>query len=124
MFDYVQRREFEAEHDRRVKAEATVEALQQQLSMLLKLLNEFTERSLPKATPPAPGFGLPPGAPYSSTEILSIPAVGKRGIRERNAAARMADARNEAEAKENDALSRRASLSAEERKILDAQIPK
>jgi hypothetical protein len=129
MFGYVIRHEYEAERDRRIRAEAEADAARQQVAQLLKLVGELAERLPPKT--PVPGFGVIPGvtpglpaAGYSAGEIMKIAAVGKRGIRERNAAAREADIRDEREASERDVGQRRATLSPEEQQLLDKQIPR
>jgi hypothetical protein len=123
-FGFITQREFEEEHQRRLRAEGEADAARLQIAALNSLVQELLDRSMPK--PPPPGFGLPginPAA-ISSTEIYKIPAVGKRGIRERNAAARDADLRLEEQAQANQQQHRRAILTPEEQRILDAQIPK
>jgi len=125
MLGYVTQRELDEERDRRINAEATSTALQKQVDRLLEMIDDLLERALPK---PVPGFGIPPGLAErgltSSTEILKMPAVGKRGVRERNAAARLADVRDEAQANADDFAKRRATLSADEQAALDKLIPR
>lgn len=133
MFDYVSKREFDLEHDLRVKAEAAAaEARQLAVSAMEMVKSErvahrqemadLLDRTLPKPTDPVPGFGVPGNLPLSYEEILKIPAIGGRGLRERNAAAREAKLRDEAVGKESDGATRRATLTPEEQAAVDRQI--
>lgn len=133
MFDYVNKKEFDAEHELRVKAEAAAalarEAEQRALAMLeseraahRQELADVLDRFAPKPKDPVPGFGVPGRGP-TYEEIMHVPAVGKRGLRERNAAALEAKAREEAESKEDQAAGQRAVLNPQEAELLDSQIP-
>jgi len=125
MFGLVWETVLEAERSRRRKAEADAEALRGHCDRLLVLVHELLDRVAPK--PIAPGFGLPPGLSptqhVSATEILKVPAVGKRGIRERNAAARDADLRDEVLEQARIKEHRRVGLTPAEQELLDRQIP-
>ncbi len=91
MFDYVSRREYEQERDRRVAAEAREEELRRQVASLLALLEGDRGKVSADATsPPAPvpppaftGDAEPEHKGLTAAQILSIPAVGRRGLAQR-----------------------------------------
>src|SRR5690242_16373830 len=106
MFDSVSRKDFDVEHDARIKAEAALERASAQIAdlyetnaQLLSLVERERERHgqemqdtldrfAPKPKDPVPGFGVVgEGRRATYEEIMRMPAVGKRGLRERNTAA-------------------------------------
>lgn len=141
MFGYVSRKDLEAERELRIRAEATavrareeVASANERLAEMAALLGDERERHqqektdlldrlLPKPKDPVPGYGVP-GALVGPTyeEIMNTPAVGKRGVRERNAAARDAKAREDSEQAQATVENQRAVLLPEEAAILDQQL--
>jgi hypothetical protein len=141
MFDYVPRKDLDVERERRIRAEAEVENAREEVATVNSRLAEMTallgaererhrqemtdllDRLLPKPKDPVPGFGVPSalGGP-SYEDIIRTPAVGKRGVRERNAAARDAKAREDTENAEATVGNQRAALLPEEAAMLDQQI--
>jgi hypothetical protein len=139
MFDYVSREKFESEHALRLRADAALERASEQIAslyeahaQLLKMVESERERHeeamkdaldrfAPKPKDPVPGFGVVANLP-TYEEILRMPAVGKRGVRERNAAALEAKTREELAEKEDDVAKRRATLTPEEQAVVDQQI--
>jgi hypothetical protein len=128
MFDYVSREKYEAEHDARIRAEAKVEALSEQVATLTQLLRDLNngqtdllDRVLPKPkdTPVITGEGL---SALTAEEIMEIPAVGKSGIKTRlhwagKARAREADAKKEERLREH-----REDLTDEELELVDRKL--
>lgn len=143
MFDNVSRKEFDAERELRIRAEASaarayeqIADLNERTTELLSLIArerethhqemaDLLDRVLPKPKDPVPGFGVPGAGDQHLTyeEIMSTPAVGRRGVRERNALARDAKVREEQQDKADDAGKRRAVLTPEEQQELDNQLP-
>ncbi len=140
MFDYVSRETFNTEHELRLRAEASLERASAQIAdlyetntELLKMLEaerqrheeamrDALDRFAPKPKEPVPGFGIPGATELSYEQIMRIPAVGKRGLRERNAAALEAKQRDEITEQQDDAESRRAVLTPDQEAVVDQQI--
>lgn len=140
MFDYVSRETFNSEHELRLRAEASLERasahivdLYETNTLLLKMLGEERQRHeeamrdaldrfAPKPKDPVPGFGVPGATELTYEQIMKMPAVGRRGIKERNAAALDAKQREEMTEQQNDAESRRAVLTPDEEAAVDKQI--
>jgi hypothetical protein len=130
----VSQEKYEAERDARVRAEAIVETLRGQIALLQGELKTERERvsalvehiapkpQAPDSTLAWTGKGDGP-AQLTSEQIMAIPAVGGRGLRQRNNAARLAKLRDVKKAEEEDAGARRAVLTEEEEQILDESIP-
>lgn len=127
MFDYVSRKDFDAEHDLRVKAEALIAhlfaSIETERAAHRAEVQDLFDRFVPKPKDPVPGFGVAEGRPLTYEEIMGIPAVGRRGMRARNSAAHEAKLREELKEKNGDASTRRATLSPEEQALIDKQIP-
>lgn len=140
MFDFVSRDKFDAEHELRVRAEASLERAHAQIadlyetnSQLLTMMGTERERHeeamrdaldrfAPKPKDPVSGFGVPGAADLTYEQIMRMPAVGKRGLRERNAAALEAKQREDMAEQQSDAGGRRAVLTPEEEHLVDQQI--
>lgn len=143
MFDYVSRKDFDEERALRIRAEATAEAaraqlddLNEQIAQLTSLVErerarhqEMTLDLLDRYSPKPPDrsnlfLGASEGSAHlSSAEIRRMPAVGKRGMAERNRRLAEAEAREMKEEDEGAADERRATLSPEEQKSLEKSIP-
>jgi hypothetical protein len=140
MFDYVSQAVLDAERERRIRAEVAVEQAAAQIARLSEInaqlfsllerererhqeaITDTLDRLMPKPKDPLPGFGLPGAGVLTSEQLAHLPAVGKRGLRERNAAVREAKTREEAEEAENDGASRRAVLTPDEQAVVDSQV--
>lgn len=136
MFGYVPMEKYDAEHELRIRAEAAAEearlvahrlfaTIENERIQHREEMKDLLERALPKPVPPVPGFGVPGMIPghASYQEIMGTPAVGKRGVRERNAAARDAMAREKQEESETTLGKQRAVLLPEEQALIDKHLP-
>jgi hypothetical protein len=129
MWPWVSRARLEEEQQLRRNAEAAFDNLlrvfQQEREAHARQLTDVLDRALPKPQTPQPGFGLPPGLVTASADALRrVPAVGKRGIRERNAAVRDADERENHSSQETEVARQRGALNEDEMRLLDEQIPR
>jgi hypothetical protein len=123
---WVSRRRFEEAEWYRRNAEAAfdklLDMLQSDRQRHEREMADLLDRLLPKPREPVPGTSVI-GPPPSSAVLSRTPAVGKRGIRERNAAVQDAQLREEEESEERKIERRRNSLTSEEARRLDEQIP-
>lgn len=128
MLGFVSQEKYEAEHDARVRAEAREEALREQVTTLTQLLRDLNngqadllDRVLPKpdTKPVVTGNGV---SHLSEAEIMSIPAVGRAGIKARARLASEARAREAQEKKEKTLQDNRESLTEEELALVDKKL--
>lgn len=133
MFDSVSRKDYElaiqsaaraaaeAKHWRELSQHLVAQLADQQARHEHAVV-DLLDRLQPKPAGAGPFFNSASAPQLSASQVRTIPAVGKRGIRERNALARALEM---AEAEATQAAQRaqgRASLSAAEVAALDAQI--
>lgn len=143
MFNSVSREEFDREHEQRVKsdtaAEFAVDSLHtanEHIARLTALLEservrhdakvtDLLDRFSPKPVLTFTGNGVisaAPAPPLSSQQLSRLPAIGKRGVRERNAHVREAEEREELAAKEKDTQTRLEGLTEAELRSLDSSL--
>jgi len=124
---FVSKKAYDSEREARLRAESLNDSLlrllESERAAHRQEVADLLVRSLPKPREPVPGFGLPAALPVSAAELSRMPAVGKRGVRERNAAVRDAELREEQRESQKQLTERRSALSPEEARRLDEQIP-
>jgi len=95
MFGYVTQKEFDFEHELRLKAEAREELLRQQLKEESerheRQIQDLLDRYQPKPVAAITGSGE--RVQLSSEELRRMPAIGKRGMAERHRLVGEAEAR-------------------------------
>lgn len=135
MFGQSLQKDLDYEHELRIKAEAHSEFLSEQVRSLTASLE--TERAahrrqfdgllakvLPVKAEPPTMDGLPPSPFRLTSEALrQMPAVGRRGLAERDRLVREAKEREAKEADEQDFERRQATLTEEEKEQIDNAIP-
>jgi small-conductance mechanosensitive channel len=129
MFGYVTEDKYIQERDARIRAEAVSDTLRTQIEDLKADLDEERKRVerlvshiAPEPEKPVAFTGMP--LHLSSQQLRKVPAVGKRGIRQRASEVSEAIAREKQEASENQVEAQREVLNDEELNIVDEAVGK